>query len=84
MLRYFTAGESHGPCLTAIIDGVPAGFPIDVKRINRDLWRRQQGYGRGGRMLNEKDEVQIRSGIRWGGTPGSPGAPGIEKPDLKN
>ena len=64
MLRYFTAGESHGPCLTAIIDGVPAGFPIDVKKINHDLWRRQQGYGRGGRMLIEKDEVQIRSGIR--------------------
>jgi len=62
MLRYFTAGESHGPCLTAIIDGVPAGFPIDVGKINHDLWRRQQGYGRGGRMLIEKDEVQIRSG----------------------
>ncbi|HBA39283.1 MAG TPA: chorismate synthase [Deltaproteobacteria bacterium] len=84
MLRYFTAGESHGPCLTAIIDGVPAGFPIDVKRINRDLWRRQQGYGRGGRMLIEKDEVQIRSGIRWGETLGSPVALGIENRDWKN
>src|SRR5205807_9864376 len=61
MLRYFTAGESHGPCLTMIIDGVPAGFPIDVSKVNHDLWRRQQGYGRGGRMLIEKDEVQIRS-----------------------
>jgi chorismate synthase len=84
MLRYFTAGESHGPCLTAIIDGVPAGFPIDVQKINRDLWRRQQGYGRGGRMLIEKDEVQIRSGIRWGETLGSPVALGIENRDWKN
>jgi chorismate synthase len=84
MLRYFTAGESHGPCLTAIIDGVPAGFPIDVARINHDLWRRQQGYGRGGRMLIEKDEVQIRSGIRWGETLGSPVALGIENRDWKN
>ena len=50
MLRYLTAGESHGPCLTMIIDGVPAGFPIQIEKINRDLWRRQQGYGRGGRM----------------------------------
>ncbi|OGP53468.1 MAG: chorismate synthase, partial [Deltaproteobacteria bacterium GWD2_55_8] len=71
-------------CLTAIIDGVPAGFPIDVKKINHDLWRRQQGYGRGGRMLIEKDEVQIRSGIRWGETLGSPVALGIENRDWKN
>jgi chorismate synthase len=84
MLRYFTAGESHGPCLTVIIDGVPAGFPIDVQKINHDLWRRQQGYGRGGRMLIEKDEAQIRSGIRWGETLGSPVALGIENRDWKN
>ena len=84
MLRYFTAGESHGPCLTQIIDGVPAGFPIDAGKINHDLWRRQQGYGRGGRMLIEKDEVQIRSGIRWGETLGSPVALGIENRDWKN
>jgi chorismate synthase len=84
MLRYFTAGESHGPCLTTILDGVPAGFPIDVQKINHDLWRRQQGYGRGGRMLIEKDEVQIRSGIRWGKTLGSPVAFGIENRDWKN
>lgn len=83
-MRYFTAGESHGPCLTAILDGVPAGFPIDVAKINHDLWRRQQGYGRGGRMLIEKDEVQIRSGIRWGETLGSPVALGIENRDWKN
>jgi chorismate synthase len=84
MLRYFTAGESHGPCLTAIIDGVPAGFPIDVEKINHDLWRRQQGYGRGGRMLIEKDEAEIRSGIRWGETLGSPVALGIANRDWKN
>jgi chorismate synthase len=84
MLRYFTAGESHGPCLTMIIDGVPAGFSIDVSAINHDLWRRQQGYGRGGRMLIEKDEVQIRSGIRWAETLGSPVALGIENRDWKN
>jgi chorismate synthase len=84
MLRYFTAGESHGPCLTILIDGVPAGFPIHVAKINHDLWRRQQGYGRGGRMLIEKDEVQIRSGIRWGETLGSPVAFGIENRDWKN
>ena len=84
MLRYFTAGESHGPCLTVIIDGVPAGFPIDVAKINHDLWRRQQGYGRGGRMLIEKDEIQIRSGVRWGETLGSPVALGIENRDWKN
>jgi len=84
MLRYFTAGESHGPCLTMIIDGAPAGFPIDAGKINHDLWRRQQGYGRGGRMLIEKDEVQIRSGIRWGETLGSPVALGIENRDWKN
>jgi chorismate synthase len=84
MLRYLTAGESHGPCLTIILDGVPAGFSIEVEKINHDLWRRQQGYGRGGRMLIEKDEVQIRSGIRWGITLGSPVAFGIENRDWKN
>ena len=84
MLRYLTAGESHGPCLTILIDGVLAGFPIDVGKINHDLWRRQQGYGRGGRMLIEKDEAQIRSGIRWGETLGSPVAVGIENRDWKN
>jgi chorismate synthase len=84
MLRYLTAGESHGPCLTILIDGVPAGFPINIGHINHDLWRRQQGYGRGGRMLIEKDEVQVRSGIRWGETLGSPVALGIENRDWKN
>jgi chorismate synthase len=63
---------------------VPAGFPIDLAGINHDLWRRQQGYGRGGRMLIEKDEATIRSGIRWGETLGSPVALGIENRDWKN
>ncbi len=84
MLRYLTAGESHGPCLTMVIDGVPAGFPIQIEKINHDLWRRQQGYGRGGRMLIEKDEAQVRSGIRWGETIGAPVALGIENRDWKN
>jgi chorismate synthase len=84
MLRYFTAGESHGPCLTMIIDGVPAGFTVHPEKINHDLWRRQQGYGRGGRMLIERDEIQIRSGVRWGETLGSPVSFGIENRDWKN
>jgi chorismate synthase len=67
-----------------IIDGVPAGFSIEINKINHDLWRRQQGYGRGGRMLIEKDEAQVRSGIRWGETIGSPVALGIENRDWKN
>jgi len=67
-----------------IIDGVPAGFPVAIEKINHDLWRRQQGYGRGGRMLIEKDEAQVRSGIRWGETMGSPVALGIENRDWKN
>ena len=72
VLRYLTAGESHGPQLTAIIEGLPAGFPISADGINRDLARRQQGYGRGGRMKIETDTVEILSGIRWGTTLGSP------------
>src|SRR4030095_3297939 len=84
MLRYFTAGESHGPCLTMIIDGVPAGFPIDISRINHDLWRRQQGYGRGGGTAHRKEAAQGRSGIRWCETMGSPVALGIENRDWKN
>jgi chorismate synthase len=72
MLRYLTAGESHGPQLTAIIEGVPAGLEISSEMINADLARRQCGYGRGGRMLIEKDTVEILSGVRWGETIGSP------------
>jgi chorismate synthase len=84
MLRFFTAGESHGPCLTAILEGCPAGFAIDVAAIDHDLWRRQQGYGRGGRMKIEKDEVAVRSGLRWGETLGSPVTLVVENRDWKN
>src|SRR5216684_7680731 len=72
MLRFLTAGESHGPELVAIIEGAPAGFDIDLAAINHDLARRQKGYGRGGRMAIEKDEVRVVSGIRFGRTMGSP------------
>ncbi|BBA70522.1 chorismate synthase [Geobacter sulfurreducens] len=72
MLRYLTAGESHGPQLTAIIEGLPAGLKISEELINCDLARRQCGYGRGGRMKIERDEAQILSGVRWGETIGSP------------
>ena len=72
MLRYLTAGESHGPQLTAIIEGMPAGIPLVADFINHELFRRQQGYGRGGRMKIESDTVEILSGVRWGETIGSP------------
>lgn len=70
--RFLTAGESHGKCLTAIIEGVPAGITIDIDFINNELKRRQQGYGRGERMQIENDTVEITSGIRFGKTLGSP------------
>ncbi len=84
MLRFLTAGESHGPELVAIVEGVPAGFEIDLARINHDLARRQKGYGRGGRMLIEKDEVRLVSGIRFGRTMGSPVTFIILNRDFKN
>jgi chorismate synthase len=71
-LRYLTAGESHGPALTGILEGLPAGLPLLAEDINRDLARRQQGYGRGGRMKIEQDTAEILSGIRFGLTLGSP------------
>ncbi len=72
MIRYFTAGESHGKALVGIVEGMPAGVPISLSYINHQLWRRQQGYGRGGRMRIETDKVEILSGIRYGKTIGSP------------
>ncbi|RMF24541.1 MAG: chorismate synthase [Deltaproteobacteria bacterium] len=84
MLRMLTAGESHGPCLTTIVEGMPAGWPIDLGEIDRQLARRQQGYGRGGRMKIEKDQVRVTSGIRWGLTLGSPVTLVIENRDWKN
>jgi len=84
MLRFFTAGESHGPNLTAIVEGVPAGIAVDVEQINHDLARRQQGYGRGGRMKIEKDEVHLHSGVRWGESLGSPITLMVENKDWRN
>ena len=84
MLRFFTAGESHGPNLTAIVEGVPAGIAVDVAQINQDLARRQQGYGRGGRMKIEKDEVHLQSGVRWGESLGSPITLMVENKDWRN
>ncbi|MEI7635150.1 MAG: chorismate synthase [bacterium] len=82
-LEYLTAGESHGPQLTAIIRGVPAGLAVTVEDINRDLARRQQGYGRGARMKIEKDTALIRSGIRKGFTLGSPVTLVVENRDYQ-
>lgn len=83
-MRYLTAGESHGPELTTIIEGVPAGLALSVEAINQDLARRQGGYGRGGRMKIEKDQVRITSGVRHGKTLGSPITMIVENRDWKN
>ncbi|MGO2852499.1 MAG: chorismate synthase [Tetragenococcus koreensis] len=83
-MRYITAGESHGPELTAIIERLPAGMPLTVEDINQELARRQVGYGRGGRMLIESDQVRITSGLRHGKTLGSPLTLVIENKDWKN
>jgi len=84
MWRWLTAGESHGPGLTILMDGVPAGVPIDEDRIERDLRRRQGGYGRGGRMLIEKDHAELRAGVARGATTGAPVAMWIENRDWAN
>ncbi len=84
MIRYFTAGESHGQALVGILEGMPAGLEIEASYINHQLKRRQQGYGRGGRMKIEKDRVKILSGVRFGKTLGSPVALMIENRDWKN
>lgn len=84
MLRYFTAGESHGEALVAFISGLPAGLKVDQGFLDRELWRRQQGYGRGGRMKIETDKAHIVSGVRHGATIGSPIAILIENRDWKN
>ncbi|EHJ53058.1 chorismate synthase [Streptococcus macacae] len=83
-MRYFTAGESHGPRLTAIIEGVPAGLPLTADYINTELKRRQGGYGRGGRMKIESDQVEITSGVRHGVTIGSPITLNVTNRDFKN
>ncbi len=84
MLRYLTSGETHGKCLTVILEGMPSGVKIDVSLINKALADRQSGYGRGGRMQIEKDTVEILSGIRGGYTLGSPIAMKIENKDWEN
>lgn len=83
-MRYLTAGESHGPELTTIIEGVPAGLTLSIEAINQELARRQGGYGRGGRMKIEKDQVRITSGVRHGKTLGSPITMIVENLDWKN
>ncbi|HLY98526.1 MAG TPA: chorismate synthase [Candidatus Angelobacter sp.] len=84
MLRYYTAGESHGEALVAFLSGMPAGLTVDQVFLNRELWRRQQGFGRGGRMKIEKDTARILSGVRHGKTIGSPISMLMENRDWKN
>ena len=84
MLRYFTAGESHGETLVAFLSGLPAGLAVDQSFLDRELWRRQQGFGRGGRMKIETDKAHIVSGVRHGKTIGSPIAILLENKDWKN
>jgi chorismate synthase len=84
MLRYFTAGESHGEALVAFLSGLPAGLRVDQDFLDRELWRRQQGYGRGGRMKIERDAAHILSGVRHGMTIGSPISVQLENKDWKN
>ena len=84
MLRFFTAGESHGEALVAHLSGIPAGLEVDQAFIDRELWRRQQGFGRGGRMKIETDKAHIVSGVRHGKTIGSPIAVLLENKDWKN
>ena len=84
MLRYFTSGESHGEALVAFLSGLPAGLAVNQEFLDRDLWRRQQGYGRGGRMKIETDKAHILSGVHHGITIGSPIAVLLENKDWKN
>ena len=84
MLKYFTSGESHGEALVAFLSGLPAGLEVPLDFVNRELWRRQQGYGRGGRMKIERDTARILSGVRHGKTIASPVSILIENRDWKN
>ena len=84
MFRFTTAGESHGRALVAIVEGLPAGLPVEIALINHELKRRQWGYGRGGRMKIEKDQVEVLSGVRHGLTLGSPIALMVENKDWPN
>ncbi|HTR27483.1 MAG TPA: chorismate synthase [Terriglobales bacterium] len=84
MLRYFTSGESHGEALVAFLSGLPAGLTVDQAFVDRELWRRQQGYGRGGRMKIETDRAHFLSGVHHGRTIGSPIAVLLENRDWQN
>ena len=84
MLRYFTSGESHGEALVAFISGIPAGLEVDQEFVDRELWRRQQGFGRGGRMKIERDTAHILSGVRHGKTIGSPISIMLQNRDWQN
>src|SRR3990172_5943248 len=84
MLRFHTAGESHGQALVALVSGLPAGIPVDLSFINRELKRRQEGYGRGGRMKIETDQAEILSGVRRSKTIGAPVAVLIANRDGEN
>ncbi|WP_076792769.1 chorismate synthase [Chlorobium sp. KB01] len=84
MIRYFTSGESHGPALSAIVEGLPAGVPVTPEEINAQLARRQQGHGRGGRMKIETDKAEVLSGVRFGKTIGSPVTLVIRNRDWEN
>ena len=84
LLRYETAGESHGESLIATLTGLPAGVPVSLDKIDRELWRRQQGFGRGGRMKIETDRAHIVSGVRHSHSIGSPIAVILENKDWKN
>jgi chorismate synthase len=84
MLRFLTCGESHGPTLFSLLDGVPAGLSIKIDDINDDLWRRQQGYGRGNRQKIEKDTAEIVGGVRHGTTTGAPVGMLIRNRDFEN
>jgi len=84
MLRFETAGESHGECLVATLTGLPAGIPVSLDAVNRELWRRQQGFGRGGRMKIETDRAEIVAGVRHSRTIGSPVAILIRNKDWQN
>jgi chorismate synthase len=83
-LRFLTAGESHGPCLSAILEGMPAGLPLSTEDLNRDLARRQKGYGSGGRMSIERDKATVLGGVMGGQTTGAPIALRIENRDWAN
>ena len=84
MFRFETAGESHGECLVATVTGLPAGVPISLEKINRELWRRQQGFGRGGRMKIETDQAEVVAGVRHSQTIGAPIAIIVRNRDWKN